>query len=541
MSGSAFQFRAGQRAFMGDVAAHRVTALITRRQYGKTTFAALISLKKMMKQKGHTVVFGSVKLDLAREMIRKESEAMHRAFLLCAAQAEEAKTLLETYDERTHEKLGALKPDDFAELYEAQRLEFRLYHSNSIYSRTKVVALTPEAVGETGDTIADEVGRVKNFRAVWEAWRPIIVSNPEYRGILTTTPPPDDTHFSFELLSPPVGAEMPVRPEGNLYRSDLGIWVRRVTAWDAQADGVSLYDEDTGKPITPEESRRLDYDKDAWDRNYGCVFTVGGTGACGLVLLNSAQTRGVGQCRCFHVENDSDFSQAVRWITENLTAGPCAIGADIATTTKGTSNPTAVSVVESRGVEKIVRAVLVWKTADPEVAMERFDLVARAVKSRKAGGPPRRFVIDATNERYFAQTVRKELAAIVPVDLVVASETIERPGEPEPITYKQYLGSLLVAELDDNHLWLPPERYVRDDWRLVKKEKGQFVCEPDVDGKHGDTFDSTKLAVHGLLATGGAVTGDMIRAMAGARAIHDRQFAHTATAEPLAQLSEADL
>jgi hypothetical protein len=44
-------------------------------------------------------------------------------------------------------------------------------------------------------------------------------------------------------------------------------------------------------------------------------------------------------------------------------------------------------------------------------------------------------------------------------------------------------------ELDDNHLWLPSERYVREDWRLVKKEKGQFVCEPDSDGRHGDTFD----------------------------------------------------
>ena len=113
--------------------------------------------------------------------------------------------------------------------------------------------------------------------------------------------------------------------------------------------------------------------------------------------------------------------------------------------------------------------------------------------------------VDATNERYFAQRVRKDLATELPVELVIGSQTIEVPGEPAPITMKQYLGGQLVGELDDNHLWLPPERYVREDWRLVKKEKGQFVCEPDVDGKHGDTFDATKLGIRALKSSAGAI------------------------------------
>jgi len=46
-----------------------------------------------------------------------------------------------------------------------------------------------------------------------------------------------------------------------------------------------------------------------------------------------------------------------------------------------------------------------------------------------------------------------------------------------------------ISELDDNDLVLP-ERYIREDFRLVRKEKGQFVCEPDAHGRHGDTLPS---------------------------------------------------
>jgi hypothetical protein len=171
-------------------------------------------------------------------------------------------------------------------------------------------------------------------------------------------------------------------------------------------------------------------------------------------------------------------------------------------------------VIEQRGVELILRAVLTWKTADPDTALERAREIVRTIRGRPLGGPARRLAIDATNERYFAQSVRKELAAELPVELVIGSETIELPGQPEPITMKQYLGGMLVAELDDNHLWLPPERYIREDWRMVKKEKGQFVCIPDADGRHGDTFDGAKLARHALKSTGGAFTQETVRQVA---------------------------
>ena len=83
--------RDGQRAFLRDTDEHRVTGFVTRRQYGKTTFAGDLSLVKMIRTPGHTVVFGSVKLDLGREIVRKESEQMSRAFQLVAGTAATAK------------------------------------------------------------------------------------------------------------------------------------------------------------------------------------------------------------------------------------------------------------------------------------------------------------------------------------------------------------------------------------------------------------------------------------------------------------------
>jgi hypothetical protein len=507
-----FTVRAGQREFERGVDQHRIAGLLARRQYGKTTIASRISLKKMMRTPGHTVIFGSVKLDLGREIVRKESAEMQKAFAIIATQAQQANTLLDVVDSsaagKTDKSVAGLNADDFAELYEAQRLEFRLYHSRTIYSRTKVVALTPDAVGETGDVILDEVGRAKKFREVWEAMKPIISSNPEFRCILTTTPPPDDTHYSFELLAPPIGDELPIDPKGNWYRSDLGIWVLRITAWDAYADGVPLYDDDTGAAISPAESRAADYDKDAWDRNYGCKFVIGGTAAVGLLQLDSAQRRGAppgGPRECLFVQVEADGDLDVALAAMRLGSGPIGLGWDLATTTKETSNPSAFVVLEQQGVEIIARLIAIWKTRDPDIARERAGKIIAAVKARKEGGPARRLCIDATNERYFAMDCRKEFAAEVPVELVIGSETIEVPGQEEPITMKQYLGGQLVAVIDDNLLWLPAERYVKEDFRLVKKEKGQFVCEPDASGRHGDTFDGTKQALRALRSTAGAL------------------------------------
>jgi hypothetical protein len=495
------KLRQGQRHFMRVVEAHRLCAFLARRQYGKTTLFASIALKKMMKRKNHTIIFGSAKINLAREVVRKEAAVFQSALSLLREQAAN-KNRLQVTDALTGKAPDQLNADDFASLFEAQRLEFRYYHSDSVYSRTKVVALLPDTVGETGDLMCDEIGRVKNWREVWEAIEPIISSDPTFRCLFCTTPPPDDTHFSFEMLVPPIGLEFPINPEGNIYRSELGIQVLRVDAFDAYADGIPVYDSDKGEPLDPAEHRRRSHDKDAWDRNYGVKFVVGGTAACSLMLMDTAQRRGVGECACFVIEEESDFARACEWLTAHLGAGPVGLGWDLATTEKETSNPSAFSVVEQRANEFLVRAVFVWKTCEPDVARDRVRRILAAVAARKEGGRARRLCIDATNERYFATDMRKDLVGIIPVELVIASETVEKAGQ-EPMTKKQFMGGQLVGALEDNQLTLPPERYLKEDFRLVKKERGSFVAALGPAGQHGDTFDGTKLGIHALTGRSG--------------------------------------
>jgi hypothetical protein len=545
-TGFVFKRRAGQREFIRGVEEHRLAGLLARRQYGKTTIAAHISLKKMMKRPGHTVVFGSVKLDLGREIVRKEAEAIQKAVQGLVAQAKAAGAKLDAVDAdnaRRGEKENVLdlRADDFAELYEAQRLEFRLHHSATVYSRTKVVALTPAAVGETGDLILDEVGRVKNFREVWEAVKPISASNPEFRVMLTTTPPPDDGHYSFELLAPPVGTEFAPNAKGNWYQSELGIWVLRIDAWDAFADGVPLYDDDTGAAISPEEARRRDHDKQAWDRNYGVKFLLGGTTAVGLLQLNSAQSRGAlaarassadggsvtlhPTCKFVMVDSEADFEEGLehleKFLATDMGKGPIGLGWDLATTEKQTSNPSSLAVVARDGVNVIAPVIFCWKTAEPRVAKLRARRVIEVINGRAEGGRARRLCIDATNERYFATECQQEFAGLVPVELVIQSETLggtnandaEKRGwvtvpnpSKEPIKVKSYLGNRLVAAFDDNQITIPADPYVKNDIRSVKKERGAFEAELGPNGEHGDVFDGLKLALHAVDSSGGALT-----------------------------------
>lgn len=499
------RFRAAQAEFIRGTDRYGVVGFLARRQFGKTTTLAGIALKKMMKRRDHTVVFGSVKLNLGREIVRKESEIIRKAIRALEIEAADADGLLKTVDGDTGKDLARLRDDDYAELFEQQRLEFRYYHDRTGYSRTKVVALRPDAVGETGDLMADEISRAPNWAETWEAIEPIAQSNPDFRILLATTPSPDDAHLSNEQLSPPVGTPLPVNPRGNWYRSDLGIWVLRVDAFDAYADGVPVYDLETREPLAPADHRRRAYDKDAWDRNYGVKFILGGTSAVGLLQLNSAQQRGLGQSLLIQVDTDEDFLLGLEFLAIHLGDGPVGLGWDLATTEKEASNPSVFVVKERRGREWVDRLHFVWKTRDPAVAKARARQIVQTVNGRPAGGRARRLCIDATNERYFAVECQRELAALVPVELVISSETVEQPGN-EPITRKALLGNQLVAELDDNRGTLPPEKYLKDDFRRVKRDRGSFACEVGPNGEHGDTFDGSKLALHALNSTSGALT-----------------------------------
>ena len=495
------KLRTGQQHFWLLARQHRRLALVARRRFGKTHIFSKLALYVNFHDR-QDVVYGSVRVQLAADVIRTMATTMRIAREDTERETKAEPGQIQLVDSGAGKSGKALKTDfsaeEFMDLYDANRLEFRFHHSNSTYNRTKIIALSPQSVGETGWLMADEIGRIQNWAEVQEAIDPIVQSDPSFRVLYCTTPPPDDRHPSFEQLAPPAGLEFVANKKGNIYKSEDGLLILRVDAWDAALDGFPVYDMDTGEPLTPEESRRRVRDKDAWDRNYGCKFIIGGTSACGLTVLNTAQTRGIGKCALIAVDDEADFLRGLAWLRDHLGPGTVGIGFDVATTTKNVSNPSAATIAERNGVESSVPAIFTWKTRDPAIATERLRMLIDTVARRPQGGRAKALAIDATNEKYFSAALAKDFAALIPTLQIVASETVERPGY-EPMNYKTFLGDQLVGELDDNHLTLPPERYLKKDWRSVIKEKGAYTCEPDVDGGHGDTFDSTKLALHAII------------------------------------------
>lgn len=503
----------------------RIWALLWERQAGKSTNFADFALYEMMRYRNRTVIYGSASLLLAQEITLKasirtnqtahdiiEADAKILQNFAAAAQPQLGSQLqFQTADATKDKILGKLSEADFAELFENQKLEFRVYHDRTSYSRTKVIAPNlATARSWSGTVLLDEIAFIRNLRELITALLPIISTNKDYKLILSTTPPEfDDTHYSFELLAPPAGLEFIPNAAGNWYESEAGIRVHRADAFDTHLAGKKIYDLKTSAEITPAEAFSKAPNKDGHRIAHWLWWMIGGAAACDLLRLKVAQERGAGNsqtgpvCQNFQIDKDSDMVAAINWLAEHIDPkAKVGGGFDVATTTKGKSNPSVVSVVEEHGPEIIVRARFVWKTKDPDVANERLDsiidCVAKPGGKARPGGRMRALSQDATNEKYYAESNRKRLRAKVPVILVVASESVEKPGLDKPTNWKEYLGDQLVAKLDDNNLTLPADSYTRQDYRLVMKDRGKFMCEPNDQGMHGDTFDGDKLGLNSL-------------------------------------------
>lgn len=514
--------RAYQQAALSAILERRLQAWLWERQAGKSTTLGDVSLFEMMSVRGRTVIYASASLLLGREivvkaqqradmssrqLIEKEAAILASCAGWFAEKSQASGMRFEQADRASQKPIkAALTADDFADLFEAQRLEFRVWHDRTTYSRTQVIAPNvATARGWSGTVLLDEIAFIPDFRELWTAMEPIISTNPEFRVVLCTTPPQDDdTHYCFELLAPPSGLTFPPNAAGNWYESELGVPVHRADAHDTHLAGKRIYDVRTGKEITPEDAFRRAINKDGYRVNHLLQWLAGGTAACDMMRLKIAQERGVGRCCTFVIDSDADFDAAMTWLSEQLHPNlPIGLGLDLATTTKAKSNPTVMAITEEEGVQYSVRAFLVWKTKDPAVAEERIERAVRVV-GKRPGGRARALAIDATNERYFAAGLSTRLSAELPVILVVGSEGVDKPGLEKPTNWKEYLGSQYVGVLEDNHLTLPPESYVRMDHRLVRKDRGLFVCEPDEDGRHGDTFDAAKNSIHALRNGGGS-------------------------------------
>jgi hypothetical protein len=181
------------------------------------------------------------------------------------------------------------------------------------------------------------------------------------------------------------------------------------------------------------------------------------------------------------------------------------IGVDPATTTKRKSNPTGVAVIQQVGLSYFVRLLLRFKTADPAVTTGVLKEIAAGLPH---GLKARRLCILATNERFYAVQLRRELAGIVPVELLIESEATIYLGEK--MLVKSYLGNQLVNTIEDGYLPMPDEPWVKADIRQVVRDKGTFNAEVDEFGNHADGFDGVKAGLHALISKGGPAVADAV-------------------------------
>lgn len=184
-----------------------------------------------------------------------------------------------------------------------------------------------------------------------------------------------------------------------------------------------------------------------------------------------------------------------------LTLGPLALGYDVATSEKGTSNPSSVTVMQREGRLCISRLIVTWKTREPAVARQILTAILDDIRS--AQQKPRRLCIDASSEKYFAADMRTHLRARCAVELVAGGQKLTFRGEA--LDAKTLLGNMYAAALEDGFILLPAGEWIEFDHRLVKREAGRFVTDLGPGGEHGDTFDSGKLAYWGLQSGGSPV------------------------------------
>lgn len=278
---------------------HRKLYLLWRRQMGKSHLFASKAMSRMMLRPGHSVFVVNASLLMGQENILKEvniwAVVLDTFRELARAQEMELRLYESDYDEkgklrRAVEVDRAWDADTLAGLFESSKLETRLWHDRTRYSRTRVVAPNPlTARGFTGDVFGDEIAFWPEFEGVMDAVEPIINRNPDYIMWMATTPAADETHPTFGLLMPQQET-WPVNARGNWYKTENGTPVHRVDAYDGEAAGVPSDWAEGGKPMTVAEARKAARNAKSFDRNFLLKFISGGAAAIPRHLLINAQS-----------------------------------------------------------------------------------------------------------------------------------------------------------------------------------------------------------------------------------------------------------
>lgn len=287
--------------------AARVMFLSWSRRARKSTTLCYRALESNMEEPGNLNIIVSCNKAAGAEVLYKQKitwEDMLRELAATWQRVLEEMRAVEALKEKRLQRkiessIDGLQPDDAVDIFDHSKFETKIWHSNSVYSRTKVIAGDPmQAVGWGGNLFFDEITRTRALKEVLEAVMPIIASNKRMFAIFAGTPPPDDAHYSYELTMPP-GEEFPLDARGNWYTSAAGMLCHRVSVDDMDLAGVHQFSLDSGNIITPDQSREEQFDKTAWDRNFRLKYIAGGASAFPMIQIRRAQLRGKG-ITCAH-------------------------------------------------------------------------------------------------------------------------------------------------------------------------------------------------------------------------------------------------
>lgn len=466
-----------------------------RRQSGKTYGEAAKAIKINMEKAWNDVIYASASLRVGGELITKEVRVWSDAMDKLRVAIEAAKLQVTT-------SFDGLDLDACCDIFEHGKYQVKIWHSRSSYSRTIIIAPNvATARSWTGTVIVDEVDFVPDFDELYEAVEPIMSSDPSFKLHMATTLGKNDASWVYRNCMQPEGFDpSAVNPRGKWYTSTTGIKVHILNAWDAAAAGLTMYDTNNGTPLTPEQHRAVSLDRDAWDRNYGILFKAGGLSAVARQSILSANQL----CRtlfpCVAVEDIKPEEIAAAMPSFTATSPVIGISVDLATTTNKKSNPSGIAVGERVGRFTVPRLSGRFHSNDPELTRSILFAAIDACPSK-----PQFVIIDATNERFFAIDLQRQLRRKgIVCYLYIASETIEiTPGQK--LTKKTYSGNLLVNAIDDGTMPLPAARWLEDDLRSVRREKGLFENALDAAGNHGDVFDALKMLVFGFVRGCGPV------------------------------------
>jgi hypothetical protein len=530
------QRRLYENTAMVAVRQERAIDLFWTRRGRKSTTLGNIAFDELSVGPGRTVISASASLLLGTELVHmtttaaeqailitQEAEAQAIAFTEGAGGGKDGKELkFECANAETGKVYQNLSREQYVDLYVSKRLEMRLYFNQNDYSRQMVIAPNPATARGWGGTVfRDEAGftRPEVEIELQMAVDPIFRTDPSFKMIKASNLSRDDRHPFFEETMPPVDMKFPPNPAGHFYRGQNGILIHRVSLADAYAAGHVLYD-NKGKEMTYDQFCADPANRIQLPFNYQLIHVAGGTSVIDLMAMLTAQSRGLNQCAFVMVDSDADFLRALQLLAAKLGDGKVGIGVDVGTTTEETSNPTSVTVTEKKSLERIARLIICWKEKRESVQRDRLRQIVDTVRRRPTGGPAVRMCIDATSERFFAEGTREKFRGIIPVELIISSNSVDPlpPGYRDAINYKTYLGDLYSSAVNENHYALPSNKYVKDDQRMVLKSGGRYVCTPDNrDGKHGDTFDSGKLAEFALMAGGGPFNFERVHRVASDR------------------------